>query len=628
MNTDISAKKQRAEIIYKYDSLLDAINSGELNQFQDLSLSEALVLGLLSQGVKKYVGIFGHGSTDIGDILRIYQEAGVVRVYNVRNETEASHAAAQLRWQYEEHCAVFTSIGPGALHAFAGSLVPKSNGLGVYYIFGDETSHNEGPNMQQIPGFEQDKFLRLTSVMSGSYSLGTPEAIFTALKWGYSTVFNPKREGPFFLHLPMNIQGKIMEELNLLELPVHTKLSLKVKADDESCIQAALLIKKYSRITLKSGGGARGIEPEVLSRFLELSGAVYVHGPQVPGLLPYSNDRNMSVGGSKGTISGNYAMENCELLIVLGSRGVCQWDSSGTAWKKTREIININTQLEDALHYNRTLPLVGDGNEILRQLNKILEKQEKNEDSDFREWIKKCRAKRSEWDLYMTKRKNNPLLYDEKWGRKILTQPGAIMCVVDFAVKKKAVKIFDAGDVQANGFQIVQDDLPRMTYNETGSSYMGFAVSALLASGMTDKPDYSIAFTGDGSFLMTPQILLDAVNFGVKGMIVLFDNRKMAAISSLQEAQYGRMFATDDNVEVDYIRLASSFKGVSAFDGGYSISGLNFALESAYAHDGLSLVYVSVYSGSDEMGGLGVYGSWNVGSWCDRVQKEKHKIGL
>ncbi|MCK5153079.1 MAG: thiamine pyrophosphate-binding protein, partial [Spirochaetales bacterium] len=433
---------------------------------------------------------------------------------------------------------------------------------------------------------------------------------------------------PFFLLLPMNVQGKVMEKMNLMELPVPPRLPSAVPADMESCRDAVKLIEKYSRITVKSGGGARNIDTQILTRFLELSGAVYVHGPQVPGLIPSGHDRNMTVGGSKGSISGNYAMENCDLLIVIGARGVCQWDSSGTAWKKTREIININTRLEDALHYNRTLPLVGDAAEVLKQLNSILENQSRIENPDSELWLKECQTKRSEWDDFIDKRKSNPLLYDEKWERKILTQPGAIMCVVDFAVKKNAVKIFDAGDVQANGFQIVQDDFPGKTYNETGASYMGFAVSALLASGMADKPDYSIAYTGDGSFLMTPQILLDAVNFGVKGMIVLFDNRKMAAISNLQEAQYGRMFATDDNVEVDYIRLASSFKGVSAFDGGYSISELNLALESAYAHDGLSLVYVSVYSGPDEMGGLGVYGSWNVGNWCDGVQKEKHRIGL
>ena len=105
-----------------------------------------------------------------------------------------------------------------------------------------------------------------------------------------------------------------------------------------------------------------------------------------------------------------------------------------------------------------------------------------------------------------------------------------------------AAKFFDAGDVQANGFQIVEDDRTGDTFTETGASYMGFAASALLASALADKPRYGIAFTGDGSFMMNPQILIDAVEHGVRGMIVIFDNRRMAAITGLQIAQYGRRF--------------------------------------------------------------------------------------
>ena len=57
-------------------------------------------------------------------------------------------------------------------------------------------------------------------------------------------------------------------------------------------------------------------------------------------------------------------------------------------------------------------------------------------------------------------------------------------------------------------------------------------------SALADKPRYGIAFCGDGSFMMNPQILIDAVEHGVRGMIVIFDNRRMAAITGLQLAQY------------------------------------------------------------------------------------------
>ena len=62
----------------------------------------------------------------------------------------------------------------------------------------------------------------------------------------------------------------------------------------------------------------------------------------------------MHVGGSKGSISGNYAMQNAELLISIGSRSVCQSDCSGIGYPNAKEVININADLADMMHYNNT----------------------------------------------------------------------------------------------------------------------------------------------------------------------------------------------------------------------------------------------------------------------------------
>jgi 3D-(3,5/4)-trihydroxycyclohexane-1,2-dione acylhydrolase (decyclizing) len=72
---------------------------------------------------------------------------------------------------------------------------------------------------------------------------------------------------------------------------------------------------------------------------------------------------------------------------------------------------------------------------------------------------------------------------------------------------------------------------------------------------------------------------------------------------------------------VDYVQLAASVKGVLALWGGEDIASLRDALKRAHAHDGLALVHVPVYAGERPEGGLGAYGSWNVGNWCDDVQR-------
>ena len=203
-----------------------------------------------------------------------------------------------------------------------------------------------------------------------------------------------------------------------------------------------------------------------------------------------------------------------------------------------------------------------------------------------------------------------------------------IKAATDWARANDVVSFFDSGDVQANGFQVVEDDRLGRTVTETGASYMGFAVSALLATALAARPFYGLALTGDGSFLMNPQILIDGVAHGARGCILLLDNRRMGAISGLQTAQYGVDFATHDQVEVDYLGWARSVRGVGAFDGGRSLETLRAALNQARAHAGLALIHVPVYYGPDPLGGMGVYGRWNVGNWAVETQALRHEIGL
>jgi 3D-(3,5/4)-trihydroxycyclohexane-1,2-dione acylhydrolase (decyclizing) len=330
---------------------------------------------------------------------------------------------------------------------------------------------------------------------------------------------------------------------------------------------------------------------------------------------------NMHVGGSKGSISGNHAMAKAELVIVAGSRAVCQADCSGIGYKAAKAVVNINGDFADVGHYNNTLALPGDISAVTARLAARLEALGPRATANKTGWLAECTAKKAEWNAYKQARFAAQPLRDDVWQRPALAQPAAIKIVADFAKEIGAAKFFDAGDVQANGFQIVEDDQSGDSFTESGASYMGFAASALLASALADLPRYGIAFCGDGSFMMNPQILIDAVEHKLQGMIVIFDNRRMAAITELQLAQYGAQFCTNDGVAVDYVRLASAVEGVQALHGGWSAEELRTALRSARAHEGLSVVHVPVYFGPDPLGGLGAWGQWNVGNWCDEVQR-------
>jgi len=613
---ELASPAARAAYLARAGGLRALVASGEGGATVTLPLVEALILGLMRQGVTRYLAIFGHGSTALADVMRVYEAAGLIRCWQFRNEIEMAHAATAMSWVYGEVPAVVTSIGPGALQALSASLVASSNGVGVWHLYGDETTHGEGYNMQQIPRPAQGTFAQMTALMGASYTLHSPGALRDGLRKGASAVFHPWRPGPFYMNMPLNTQESPVT-LRLDALPVRPAFPVLAPADDHALAEAARAIAGAAKVAIKAGGGARNAAAAV-RRLAEAAGAAVVLSPGSVGVMPDGHPQNLHVGGSKGSISGNWAMDEAELLVVIGSRAVCQADCSGVGWPRVGRVINLNADPLDVQHYNATLALPGDAAVVADRLAALLEGMERAPAKA--PWLADAAAKKAEWLAFRDSRAAAPAMADPFWPHPVMTQPQAIATAEAWCRDHRALKFFDAGDVQANGFQLVQDDAPFETFTESGASYMGFAVSALLSQALVDRGRYGVAFTGDGSFMMNPQVLVDAVAHGAHGTVLLFDNRRMAAISSLQDAQYGVNWRTHDGVAVDYIAMARAVAGVAGFDGGTSPSELTAALTQARAHPGLSLVHVPVYFGPDPVGGMGAYGQWNVGNWCRAVQ--------
>ena len=185
---------------------------------------------------------------------------------------------------------------------------------------------------------------------------------------------------------------------------------------------------RLAQFLVKAGGGTRG-HAEAVRRFAEAAGAAVVLSPGSTGVLPDGHPQNMHVGGSKGSISGNFAMGQARLLIVIGSRGVCQSDCSGIGYPLASQVININADLDDVQHYNNTLPLHGDIGAILTALSGRLAARNLPDDPGRRLWLSECVAKKREWSAFKAARFGGQPAYDDVWQRPVLTQPQAIKAV-------------------------------------------------------------------------------------------------------------------------------------------------------------------------------------------------------
>ena len=249
--------------------------------------------------------------------------------------------------------AVVTSIGPGAMQAFAGSLAAASNGVGVYHIYGDETTFGEGYNMQQVPKEEQGLFGQMTAIMGRSYVLHTPEALRDALRRGALTVNHPYRAGPFFCCC-RSTRSRRGSPLNLAALPERPELARagagrrrSVRRGGEA--DRAAPARSRSRpaaaragTTPRCAGSPRRPAPPWCCR------------PARPACCRMRMRRTCTSAARRARSAATTPWPKPSCVIVIGSRAVCQADCSGIGYKKAKHVININGDLADATHYNRT----------------------------------------------------------------------------------------------------------------------------------------------------------------------------------------------------------------------------------------------------------------------------------
>jgi 3D-(3,5/4)-trihydroxycyclohexane-1,2-dione acylhydrolase (decyclizing) len=582
-----------------------------------MTIAEAVAAFLVENGVRYAFGIGGHGNTPLLEAFLPYHRTGRLRVVDVQHEAIAAHAAVALKWACGIESVVFTSIGPGWLNTLIGQNTAMSNGYGFLILAGDKTTAYEGPNMQQIMPDGQFGFVHTAEAISKkAYTVIDPRNVYTIMREALAKTREPGNSGTVNVFLPMNLQAATHDyNLDLLLRPLRG-VSHGLRPDPSQVKLAAEAIRRHRKIVLRVGGGAVGAGDEIKALASHI-GAAIVMGPIAMDVVESDFPLNVGPAGSKGSICGNLASENATLVLNIGGRGVCQSDCSATLYASASEFININLNAGDALRYDG-IPLVGDARVVMRDLLAELPQPQAD-----KEWLHAIAQAKKRWAEYLEDYYRHPLV-----GGK-LTQPAVLKTVDDFINSSGGLKIYDAGDVQAHGFQIARHLGPKTFFSETGNSAMGFAICASFGLGLIEGGRYPTAIVGDGSFLMQAQAIRDMAKHGARCTVVVLDNQAMSAIAGLQWAQNYQGFATSDPpglAAVDFAALAECM-GAAGFRAAADLDSVVDCLDGARRHNGPAVVDVKVAFGPEKYTTLGAFGRWNVGPWSEAVEAIWEGIG-
>ena len=583
-----------------------------------LTVGQAVVRFLAAQRVERdgdeqpffggALGIFGHGNVaGVGQALLQYRKD--FRLYQGRNEQGMVHIAtgyAKMRNRLGA-MAVTTSIGPGATNMVTGAATATVNRLPVLCLPSDIfASRRTGPVLQQLEsGFSWDHSASDAFKAVSTYwdRINRPDQLPTALLEAMRTLTSPADTGAVTLSLPQDVQAEAWDFPDLLfrERTWHVP---RARADRAALRRAAQVLAAAQRPVIIAGGGViYSAATAELEAFAARTGIPVGVTQAGKASLPFDHAQMVNAIGASGSVFANQLANQADVIIGIGTRYTDFTTASNTLFANP-DVTFVNLNVTELDGYKESgLGLVGDARESLLELDELLAGY--TVPSAYRAEAEKAAADwRTEVDRIIEIQDAPTLSQAETVG------------IVNAAAGDHHVVVNAAGSLPGDLHRLWRPSDPKAYDLEYGNSCMGYEVGGALGAKMADPTRDVFCFIGDGTFLLSSQEIMTAVQEGLKLTVLLVDNYGYGSIAALSETRGSQGFAcrfnyrgedgqySDDRINVDLAANAASY-GADVLTA-TTAAELKQALSEAAEIDNTVVIYVKV----DAKGRFGGSGAW------------------
>ena len=347
------------------------------------------------------------------------------------------------------------------------------------------------------------------------------------------------RPGPVLIDVPRNIQ--------VGDVPAHVKAYVKTPAKPsvlsvDNLAQANELLKNAKKPVLYVGGGV-GMAKAVpaLREFLAQTRMPSVSTLKGLGAIEPSDDVYMGMIGMHGTKAANFAVQECDLLLVCGARFDDRVTGKLDTFAPHAKVIHCDIDAAE-IHKLRKAEVALQG-DLIQALNAL--KQPLNIES----WRAHVRDLKSKLDFtYVENAGNRPI------------DPWALLNTLSNRKPQNAVICTDVGQHQMWSAQHMQHFHPENYITSAGFGTMGFGLPAAIGAKKARLQDDVILVTGDGSFMMNVQELGSIKRGKLPVKILLLDNQRLGMVRQWQDLFWNKRRSEtilDDNP--DFVMLANAF---------------------------------------------------------------------
>lgn len=496
-----------------------------------IKVSDYVAKFLVEHNIDTVFTVTGGGAMHLNDGLG-HQE-GLHCVYN-HHEQACAMAAESYTRIHNKLAVVCVTTGPGGTNAITGVVGGWLDSIPMLVISGqvryDTTARSTGLNIRAMGDQEFDICQSVSCMTKYCEMVTDPLRIRYSLEKALFLA-QTGRPGPCWLDIPLNVQGAIIEEENLIGFDESEALKeIPAKVSEDIIALILQKIRKAKRPVINAGNGIRisgGFDE--FRKLIEKLNIPVVTGWNSIDLIEDEHPLYVGRAGIMGDRAGNFAIQNSDLLLSLGSRlSIRQVGYNYKTWAREAYTIVVDVDSEElkkpTLHVE--LPICTDVNMLMRQMNEALGEERISTEEN---WLQQC----AKW------KEKYPVVMKKHYEDTNLTNVYAFIKEVSKALPENYITVVGNGSacvVGSHGYVIKKGQ--RFIINSAIAS-MGYDLPAAIGACVANNNKDLVCITGDGSIQMNLQELQTILTNRLPIKIFVINNAGYHSIRQTQMNFFG-----------------------------------------------------------------------------------------
>ena len=493
-----------------------------------MQVSDYIAKFLKESGVKKIFAVTGGASLHL--IHSAKKQKGLQLVFPISEQTCAM--AAEMHYRVSGNIgAAFATSGPGATNLATGICGAFFDSVPCIYITGQvsTTRSNKGTGTRQI-GFQETNSVDMYSKVT-KYCVKVERA--QDIKFHLEKALHlakSGRMGPVLIDVPDDIQRKIIDPKKLKS---HVKKRNIIKTTQLSVTKKKInqmfqMISKSERPIVIIGWGIHlSNSYKEIDRFIKKTKIPVVSTWAVAHTLDYTDPLNVGTWGTHGTRYANYAVQNSDLILSIGSRLDTKATGSPiTTFARSAKKIIIDIDKSEINKFKKF------GLKIDLSIDQDCKKFLKN--SLKAKWISK-KNKFERWrNQILTWKKNYPICLP-KYYKENEVNPYVFIDQISNELKKEDIICVDTGCTVAWTMQAFKFKKGQKLFHDFNNTAMGWSIPAAISASILSKKKRIIVLVGDGSlsFMLHEFSLIKKLNLPIN--VFLMNNSGQSMIRQTQD---------------------------------------------------------------------------------------------